>query len=152
MTILCSSRASLTWARPRTRPRAADILHELETEIDKDDGNAVGFAMKRDPETSPGALWIYSDGSGEPEHVIRFVLRYAEVMDLTGLWGFTWGLSCSRPRLDGFGGGAQILDLGKRETIDWIDCSNWVSERTTPNTDDTMLTPVETSAGQGAAS
>ena len=111
--------------------RAADIRRELETEMEEKDAD-LGFSMEQDLDTSLGALWIYSDECGEPEHVIKFVLRCAETMNLTGVWGFTWALSCSRPRLDSYGGGAQVLDLGKRETIEWIDCSNWVSERTQP--------------------
>ena len=89
--------------------------------------------MQRDQDTGPGALWIYSEENGEPEQVIKFALRCAEAMDLTGIWGFAWGLSCSKPRLDGYGGGAQILDLGRRDTIERIDCSTWVDERTKPD-------------------
>ena len=111
--------------------RADVILRELWEEISEEYDN-LGFSMQHDPETSPGALWIHADENGEPEHVVKFVLRCAEAMDLTGLWGFTWGLSCSKPRIDAYGGGAQILDLGTRNTVEWIDFSNWVIERTRP--------------------
>lgn len=114
--------------------RAESIRGELAAELDRDEGTWPGFGMEVDHESGPGALWIHSDEYGEPDHVIRFVLRCAAALDLQGIWGFTWGMSCSKPRLDAFGGGAHIVDLGKRETIDWIDCSNWVIERTTPST------------------
>ena len=112
--------------------RAAAIHGELAAELECDEGAELGFEMEVDTASSPGALWIHSDDYGEPEHVVRFVLRCAEALDLVGVWGFTWGLSCSRPRLDGFGGGAHVLDLGRRETVAWIDCSNFVLERTMP--------------------
>ena len=116
--------------------RADDILHKMEEEIDEEEDANLGFSMEHDPDTNPGALWIYSDECGEPEHVIKFVLCCAEAMDLTGIWGFTWGLSCSKPRTGAFGGGAQLLDLGKRKSVEWIDCSTWLDERTKLVVDD----------------
>ncbi len=110
--------------------KADDIRGELAAELDRREGATLGFAMQVDHKSRPGALWIGSDECGEPEHVIQFVLRCAEALDLTGLWGFTWSLCCSRPRLDAFGGGARIIDLGKRQSIDWIDCAEWVAGRT----------------------
>jgi hypothetical protein len=55
------------------------------------------------------------------------------VLNLNGLWGFTWGLSCSKPRLEAFGGGAQLLDLSRRESIDYIDCTHWLGSRLAPD-------------------
>ena len=89
--------------------------------------------MEVDHENSPGLLWLHSDEYGEPEHVIRFVLRCAEAFDMSGLWGFTWALSCTKPRVDAFGGGAQRLDLGKRASIDWLDCDHWLQFHLAPN-------------------
>jgi len=33
------------------------------------------------------------------------------------------------PRLDSNGGGAQLLDLGRRESLGWIDCQHWLGMR-----------------------
>ncbi len=33
--------------------------------------------------------------------------------------GFQYALTCSRPRLDAFGGGAHVIDLGTRKSIGW---------------------------------
>lgn len=98
----------------------------LAEELDRTEGREPGFAMEHLPEEDGGALWLYSDGYGEPEHVIRFALRCAETFNLGGRWGLTWALTCSKPRLDGFGGGAQLLDLGARRSLDWIDCEHWL--------------------------
>ena len=91
---------------------AATIYGELAVELDQEVGTELGFEFEVDLEHGPGALWIHSDENGEPEHVIKFVLKCAERMNLSGVWGFTWGLSCSRPRLDAFGGGCS--DPGSR--------------------------------------
>ena len=64
---------------------------------------------------------------GDAEAVIRFVLRLAEELDLTGLWGFQYALTCSRPRLDAFGGGAHVIDLGARKSIGWTSSQEWLA-------------------------
>ena len=63
------------------------------------------------------------------------MLRCAEAFDLRGRWGFSWALTCSRPRLDGFGGGAQLLDLGARKSLAWIDCEHWILAGLEPDAD-----------------
>ena len=86
----------------------------------------IGFEAERNgPEDD--ALWLWDgDGAGDVEDVIAFTLRCAAAFNLTGLWGFCWSLSCDRPRVDAFGGGAQLLDLGQRESLGWIDCQHWL--------------------------
>lgn len=107
------------------------IRDDLAAELDRDEGTDLGFELDVDHATGPGVLWIRSGEYGEPEHVIQFVLRVAEGLGLDGVWGFTWSHSCSKPRVDAFGGGAHVLDLGKRATIADIDCSNFVAEQIT---------------------
>ena len=105
------------------------IRGEFAAELDRDEGETLGFDMEIDHASGPGALWIHSDEYGSPEHVIRFVLRCAAYLNLGGLWGFTWSHSCSKPRIDAFGGGAHVLDLGSGATVADIDCSNFIYEQ-----------------------
>ena len=120
---------------------ALALYRELEEALDRDEGAAIGF-LAIAASDRPGALWISDDaGHGDPEHVIAFALRCAEAFGLTGRWGFVWALTCSKPRLDGFGGGAQVLDLGRRESLAWTDCDHWLglqlaaeADATAPNT------------------
>lgn len=104
-------------------------------ELDVAESRDLGFEMKVDTARGAGALRISSDGYGEPEHVIAFVLACADAFDLTGRWGFCWALTCSKPRLDGFGGGAQVLDLGARKSLAWMDCDQWLTAMIDPATD-----------------
>lgn len=115
--------------------RAEEIRRRFADELDEAEGAQLGFDLAPDPDHGPGALWISSDGYGEPEHVIRFALPCAEAFDLHGRWGFTWALTCSRPRLDGFGGGAQLLDLGACRSLAWTDCEHWLAAMLDPATD-----------------
>ena len=43
------------------------------------------------------------------------------------MWGFTYALTCSRPRLDAFGGGAHVIDLGARKSIGWTSTQEWLA-------------------------
>ncbi len=114
---------------------AEAIRRRRADELDVAEGRDLGFEIEIDTARSPGALWISSDGYGEPEHVIAFVLACADAFDLTGRWGFTWALTCSKPRLDGFGGGAQVLDLGARKSLAWMDCDQRLIAMIDPATD-----------------
>lgn len=103
---------------------------------DPDDEDAPhGFDAVVD-DSNPNLLWLSdADGYGEPEHVIAFVLACAKAFGLTGRWGFVWSLSCSKPRLDGFGGGAQLIDLGQRKSLAWLDCAHWLDAALDPLAD-----------------
>ena len=106
--------------------RALALRDKYAVDLEADEGAEPGFDLEADPDSGVGALWISGAGYGEPEHVIAFVLRCAEAFDLTGRWGFAWALTCSKPLLDGFGGGAQLLDLGERRSLAWLDCAHWL--------------------------
>lgn len=73
---------------PENVTRAFDIRGEMAAELHRQEGCDIGFEMETDHEYGSAALWTYSDGFGEPLHVIAFVLRCAEAFDLTRLWGF----------------------------------------------------------------
>lgn len=106
--------------------QALAISKQLALELADAEGVGPGFQVNAEDK---GVLWIHDVGAyGEPEHVIAFVLRCAQAFDLTGRWGFCWALTCSRPRTDSFGGGAQVIDLTARRSLDWIDCEHWVSQ------------------------
>lgn len=104
----------------------AIVLHrEMELAYAAFEQSEMGFDIEPSGATS---IWIGDgDGFGDQEHVIKFVLRCAAEFNLRGRWGFTWALTCSRPRADGFGGGAQLLDLTARKSLDWIDCDHWLA-------------------------
>ena len=55
------------------------------------------------------------------------MLLCAEAFDLKGLWGFEYANTCSRPRLDAYGGGAHAIDLGARKSIGWVCSYEWLT-------------------------
>ena len=86
-----------------------------------------GFDLSRVDGGTGGLLWIRDDDSGDIESLIAFVLRLAEELDLSGLWGFDYANTCSRPRIDAFGGGAHVIDLGRRKSIGWTSTQEWLA-------------------------
>ena len=52
---------------------------------------------------------------------------YGMEFSLKGRWGFQYTNTCSRPRLNAFGGGAHVIDLGTGETLGWIDTDGWLA-------------------------
>jgi len=113
---------------------AQTIYAELDAEKENE-GETVGFDLHGDP-ADPGAQLSItdSDGEGNPDNVVLFVERCAEAFGLSGLWGFQWSYGCSAPRLDGFGGGAVIYDLARRQEVERIDSFDWLAQRLAAHT------------------
>ena len=113
---------------PDKAARALALFQELRAaDQDADDPDVAGFDLMRQDAPEGSSLWIHDDGNGDVEAVIRFVLRLAEELDLTGPWGFQYSLTCSRPRLEAFGGGAHAIDLGARKSIGWSSTQEWLA-------------------------
>ena len=113
---------------PDKAARAFALFQELRAaDQDADDPEVTGFDLVRQDAPDGSALWIHDDDHGDVEAVIRFVLRLAEELDLIGLWGFQYALTCSRPRLDAFGGGAHVIDLGTRNSIGSTSSQEWLA-------------------------
>ncbi|PTV93444.1 hypothetical protein C8J27_1169 [Rhodobacter aestuarii] len=108
--------------------RALALIADLRaTDQEADDPEGSGFDLTRQDAPEGSILWIHDDEHGDVEAVIRFVLRLAEDLDLTGLWGFQYALTCSRPRLDAYGGGAHVIDLGARKSVGWTSTEEWLA-------------------------
>jgi hypothetical protein len=104
---------------------AMEIYRAMDAEKDAED-ETLGFEATHQPLLTQAGLFLSADEDGDPEHVIHFALRCAKAFNLQGQWGFSWALTCSRLRVDAFGGGAHLIDLGRRETIAWFDTDEWL--------------------------
>jgi len=83
---------------PDKAARALALFQSLhEADQAAEDPEVAGFDLVRQDAPEGSTLWIHDDEHGDVEAVIRFVLRLAEDLDLTGLWGFQYGLTCSPP-------------------------------------------------------
>lgn len=114
---------------PEKAIAALDLLTRLHLDEEgSDDPQYAGFALSQQDGPGGSVLWFHDDdGQGDVEGLIRFVLRLAEEVDFSGLWGFEVAHTCSRPRLDAFGGGAHVIDLGARKSIGWTSTHEWLT-------------------------
>lgn len=106
--------------------RALALYRVFSEELEREDDTQIGFLLDIDPMDSGTQLWIHDDGSGDPEHVITFVERCTRALDLSGRWGFEWANTCSKPRLDAFGGGAHLIDLATGDTLASVSTNEWL--------------------------
>ena len=113
---------------PDKAARALALFQELRAaDQDADDPEVAGFDLVRQDAPEGSTLWLHDDEHGDVEAVIRFVLRLADELDLAGLWGLQYALTCSRLRFDAFGGGAHVIDLGARKSIGWTSSQEWLA-------------------------
>ena len=112
---------------PDNAARSLDLYQAFMEEAAREDIPSDGFLLSIQPEHGGSTLWVRDEVTGDPQQVILFALRRAEKLGLTGRWGFQWANTCSRPRVNAFGGGAHVLDLATRKTIAWIDTNGWLA-------------------------
>ncbi|MGL5011280.1 MAG: hypothetical protein ACRC6I_15480 [Paracoccaceae bacterium] len=90
---------------------ALDLFLRLREEDEaSDDPEVSGFALSLPDGPGSSVLWFHDDGQGDVEGVIRFVLRLAEELYLTGLWGFDYALC--RIRHKAYYAGIRIMPHG----------------------------------------
>ncbi|MHA8045167.1 hypothetical protein AB3X21_00915 [Roseomonas mucosa] len=113
---------------PENAARALDLYNRLSEEGASEEPPSEGFLLSIQPEHGSSQLWMRDDVTGDPERLIQFVKHCAAEFGLKGRWGFQYANTCSKPRLDGFGGGAHVLDLATGETVDWIYTDGWLDQ------------------------
>lgn len=112
---------------PQNAARALDLYNALSEAGAAEEPPSEGFLVSIQPEHGGSQLWLRDDVSGDPERLIQFVKLCAAEFGLNGRWGFQYANTCSRPRLNAFGGGAHILNLETGETVGWIDTDGWLA-------------------------
>ena len=96
---------------PDKAARAPALFQELRAaDQDADDPDVAGFDLVHQDAREGSTLWIHDEDHGDVEAVICFVLRLAEELDLTGLWGFQYALC--RIRHKAYYAGIRIMPHG----------------------------------------
>jgi len=107
--------------------RALAHLETFDAELREREDRSIGFAVSALPADTPTRLWFHDDASGDVEDLTAFVAELGPLLGLTGSWGFEWAHTCSKHRLDAFGGGACLVDLAKGEVIGSVASNEWLS-------------------------
>ncbi|WP_168073967.1 hypothetical protein [Caulobacter sp. SSI4214] len=114
---------------PANAVRAFDIYTTLMAENAREDPPAEPFLLSLTPEYGPARLWLRAPGSADQQLAITFVTRCAKAFGLTGRWGFQWVTIASNPVVDGFYGGAHVLELSTGATVEWLSTRRWLADR-----------------------
>lgn len=103
--------------------KARSIIEKAEEEIEKND-NYVGCLVDIEEyaiENKPG-IWFHEEESGSPEHVAQIAEKLVNELEIDEPFFCSWAYTCSKPRIDEFGGGAFAVKRGQ-DTY-WIDAMN----------------------------
>lgn len=86
-----------------------------------DDQNEFPGFIFRDDKTG---IWFSGDEGtgGNIDNIANFIHHLIEALDLPP-FGFEWANTCSKPRLESFGGGAVWIT---KEGFDWCSTNQWL--------------------------
>lgn len=107
--------------------KATSIYETMLEKRNNSTEDTLDFALEAD-DSNPGELWIYANESGNPDDVIEFIAQCSKELSLSGFWGFSWAFTCSKPRLNEFGGGAVVIDLSTGEVVSLLDSNSFVHD------------------------
>ena len=71
-----------------------------------------------------GAVWVRSEDSGDVDYAADLTQAFLRRFELNLVVAFQWANTCSKPRLDAFGGGAAVVS---RRNIDWFSTTTLVT-------------------------
>ena len=83
-----------------------DVVSAVRRLVEKRDGFPC-VQVTHDEEE--GTIWVYSDDSGDPDYTVDLARAFLNRFDLDLVVSFQWANTCSKPRLDAFGGGAVVI-------------------------------------------
>lgn len=109
---------------PADKMDLARIVIERETGrlYENDDDGYCGTKA----ELEADGVWFHAEESGTPEHVEIIARALVEELNIDEPFVCSWACTCSKPRIDEFGGGAFLIRRGK-STI-WCDAERRVRE------------------------
>jgi hypothetical protein len=107
--------------------RALDLYQGLRSQLEIHQQSADFKLQLYDNPGTPSLLWIYEETYGNTDQVVAFVSELGPMLGLTGLWGFEWAHTCSRPCAEAFGGGALVMDLATGEVVATISTREWLT-------------------------
>ena len=111
---------------------AEHVAADMEANSCTDNGWINVNASAEHESTRPTKLWIHSgDESGDVEATLDFVATIGKALKLKGLWGFSWADTCSKLRIDEFGGGAAIVNLANGR-VEFINTYQWLDKKLRP--------------------
>ena len=107
------------------RDEASKIIEEVEKEVGRE-YDIVGAIVEIECNDDGCGVWFHTDDYGNPEHVEMVARELIERLEIDKPFICSWSYTCSKPRIDEFGGGSFGIMRG-RETL-WIDATSQVMD------------------------
>ena len=104
--------------------KAQVIIDRVVAELENDDD--FGYCGCQ-AELEKTGVWFHGDESFHPDHVAEIARALVEELELDKPFYCSWAYTCSKPRIDEFGGGAFAIVRGKK-TI-WCDAMGFVEDQ-----------------------
>ena len=102
-------------------PEAYRGLFEEDSDADyMEETLDINYVLNKD------SLWFYSMGYSNLELIVNIIQTVMRVHDSKCAVGFEWGYTCSKPRTDGFGGGAVFIT---KDSQDWLSTQGWLASK-----------------------
>ena len=115
---------------PRDKHEQANkIIERVEKELEEDEesGGYCGIQANLEVDDHRCGVWFSHDESGNVEHLAEIARALVEELEIDKPFYCSWAYTCSKPRIDEFGGGAFVIVRGK-ETY-WCDAMHHVMEQ-----------------------
>lgn len=120
------------------------VIHEIDPELEELAKDATGYEYAgismeyMENETDP-FLWIYADECANAEYIGFILQKYLQYFGIKDRFiGFEWANTCSKPRLDEFGGGAAVVS---HDDMKFMNTGRWIEKtirEMDPNTESTL--------------
>jgi hypothetical protein len=111
----CESSSKLVLSEDKIE-KAREIVLRVEAEFEENPNEGYFGASVF---VEDDGVWICHDESVNPDHVETLVGRLLEELEIDEPFVFSWSYTCSKPRLDEFGGGACVVQRGQPSM--WFD-------------------------------
>lgn len=102
--------------------KARDIVDRVVKQLEEGDEEYCGVVVK----VESGGVWFSHDESINLDHVEIIAKALIEELKINKPFFCSWAYTCSKARIDEFGGGAFVVMRGK-DTY-WVDAVHLVSE------------------------
>jgi hypothetical protein len=106
--------------------QAEEIVAKFCREAEEDEGLYLLVEVEN-PAQGPVGVWIYHDEYFDPNQAEALISTLLEELDLPEPVVCAWSYTCSKPRIDEFGGGAFCAQKGY-DTV-WVDAAETAIQR-----------------------
>ena len=94
--------------------------------IDDNDGESYPVCDIVD-EPGDQAIWVYeNEGGGDLDALFDIVAEFQKLFSIETPWHISWANTCSKPRLEAFGGGAVFIHKGE---LAYMSTDSWIAQK-----------------------